>query len=115
MTLNNTNHQLARQTRGIGIIQTVVRGRYKLTEAQLLGRRRTPPFLVEARHVAMSLARVILNASYPDIAAAFNRTNHMSAMHAQRAIYGRMNDVAEGALRKRFRELSRECKKEMAR
>ncbi len=117
MTQTTTNREAERQTRGILTIQRIVADHYKLPIAAMTSRKRTAEY-ANARHVAMFLARSLLGASFPDIAAAFAKKDHMSAMHGYRAVcdqMGTLQDFAETVivLRDSVR-LQLACKEQMA-
>jgi chromosomal replication initiator protein len=89
MTQTTTNREAEAQTRGLLTIQRVVADHYKLPIAAMTSKKRTAEY-ANARHVAMFLARSLLGASFPDIAAAFGKKDHMSAMHGFRAVSDKM-------------------------
>lgn len=89
MTHTTTNREAERQARGLLTIQRIVAEHYNLPIAAMKSKKRTAEY-ANARHVAMFLARSILGTSFPDIAAAFGKKDHMSAMHGFRAVSDRM-------------------------
>lgn len=78
---------------------------YKLTQTELLGRKR-PEYISFPRQVAMYLARELTDCSLQTIAAEFRR-DHGTVMHACRAVRNRMdsNPVARAAIEAITKEL----------
>lgn len=85
MKNEGTTKQLSRQTREIETIQRITAEEYRISPALLTDKTRREP-IATIRQVAMFLAREITGASYPDIAAAFNRADHGTAMWAEKQI-----------------------------
>ena len=71
------------QTTPIRAVQTRICQDYGITLEMLLSRRRTEP-LATIRQTAMAVARRETGASYPKLARAFNRKDHVCVLHACR-------------------------------
>lgn len=94
MTQTTTNREAEAQARGLLTIQRLVAEHYKLPITAMKSKKRTAEY-ANARHVAMFLARSILGVSYPDIAAAFGKKDHMSAIHGFRVVSDRMPHASD--------------------
>ena len=81
MTQESTTFEAARQAAGIAAIKAEVARDFGYSVRQIDSRMRDEP-LTAARHAAMTIARDLTEASFPDLARAFNRENHNSVRHA---------------------------------
>lgn len=85
-------------SREVALIKSVVARAYSVEVKAIDGPSRVKP-LPEIRHLAMTLSRTILKASYPEIAAIFRRGNHCTVMNAVKRTLARC-DAGDGFLEK---------------
>lgn len=74
---------LATESGGVGTIQKAVCEAFHVRYNELISPRRSKA-LVNARHLAIGLARLLTHESMPDLAIAFGKRDHTSILHAIR-------------------------------
>jgi len=84
-------------------IQETVAGRLEIPVERLLSPSRAAP-IARARQLAMYLTRELTELSLPEIAAAFNRRDHTTVMHAIRKVEARV--LEDAALARMIEQLS---------
>lgn len=92
MTVETTTTERTKQIHVIEAVRVTVAEEYGFSPEELNTPRRTK-VVAEARHVAMFLVRELCAASFPDIAKAFGKADHMSAMHAIKVVNTRSATV----------------------
>lgn len=111
MTQEKTNFESARQKAGIDAVKAEVAREFGYSVRQIDSRMKDEP-LAAARHAAMTLARDLTFASFPDLARAFNRDNHNTVRHALDANAKRRK--ASKRFRKRLDEIEERLKMQIA-
>lgn len=86
-----TRQEKTAQAKGIRAAIQAASDYFGIPKAQILSQSRQYPTM-RARHVAIWVARQITGASYPDLAKAFNRVHHQSAIDSCR-VAGRMENM----------------------
>jgi len=100
-------------SRSIEIIQSRVAQEMRISVAAMCGRGRQAS-VVEARHVGMYLAYAnVPHASLPQVAKAFRRLDHTTAIHAVRKVQRKMAQSEDYA--QRITAIQVACKQDLAR
>ena len=119
LTSNNITKTLAREVlkdvfptdsvREISIpkIQTEICKYYRLTKAELIGSKRSQPYVLP-RQIAMYLSRELTDASLPKIGTAFGNRDHSTVIHATKRIEKLLNEEIE--LYEQIQELTTKLK-----
>lgn len=100
MSPESTTFQVERQRGEINLIKAETAKEFDLSVLDLNGKSKLP-HISRARHVAMVLIRELTKGSHPDVAAAFNRKNHMSSIFAGNAHEKRVKDNVAFSIRVR--------------
>jgi chromosomal replication initiator protein len=94
MTNESTTHQAKRAAAAVEKIKEIVAAHFGFPVSSLTDKNRTQP-LATRRQIAMKLAYEETASSSPDVARAFQRDDHMTVLHAVRAIEKKTADDAD--------------------